>query len=370
MKLERGKTTGIRAAGLAAAVAALLAGFSTAAAAAPVSVTGPSAAAAQWRTLKTIDDSAFSSVVATGKTTGWAVSGASVANSESTGWQRNGSTWKKVAFPGYPNEAWIAATSATDVWAFTNTFPDTGEDNTSQVLRWTGQKWSVVKAFAGVIDGSSVIADNDVWVFGIGGDWHYNGHLWSRVSKETEDGTSALSATDLWAFNGTSAEHWNGHTWTSTNLASLLPPKLKNGLNNPHVENILPLGPSNVYAFGSGAEQDHSGPSVILHYNGSRWSKVASSNYVFEDAISDGGGGLWILAATSDSGTATELLLHYAAGKSTEVALPDSKEGLRIGGISRIPGTSELLAERLHLRQQHLHRGPAAVQLTRGHLPV
>ena len=305
-------------------------------------MTGPSAAA-QWRTLKTIDDSAFNSVVATGKTTGWAVSGPFVANSESTGWQRDGSTWKKVAFPGRPNDAWIAATSATDVWAFTDTFPDSGDDNLSQVLRWTGEKWSVVKTFAGAIAGSSVIADNDVWVFGIEGDWHYNGHVWSRVSKETGDGASALSATDLWAVNGTSAEHWNGHQWTSTNLASLLPAKMKNGLNNPRVENILPLGPSNVYAFGSADAQGYRGPSVILHYNGSRWSKVASSNYFFDGAISDGGGGLWILAATSDGLTATGLL-HYAAGKFTEVALPDSKEGLRIEDISRIPGTSELLA--------------------------
>jgi hypothetical protein len=343
VKLERGKIAGIRTAGLAAGVAALLAGFSTAATAAPVSVTGPSAAAAQWRTLKTIDDGAFSSVVATGKTTGWAVSAPFAANAETTGWQRDGSTWKKVAFPGRPNDAWIAATSATDVWAFTDTYPDTGDDNTSQVLRWTGTKWSVVKAFAGAINGSSVIAGNDVWVFGTDGYWHYNGHVWSRVSKEVGEGASALSATDVWAFNGTSAEHWNGHQWTSTNLASLLPPKMKNGLNDPRVENILPLGPSNVYAFGSGGAQDYGGPSVILHYNGSRWSKVAWSSYVFDGAISDGGGGLWILAVTSDGGTPTDLL-HYAAAKFTEVALPDSKERLRIEDISRIPGTSELLA--------------------------
>ncbi len=345
MKLKRGKTAGIRAAGLAAGVAALLAGFSTAATAAPVSVTGPSAAASQWRTLKTIDDSSFGSVVATGKTTGWALSWPFAANSEATGWQRDGSTWKKVAFPGYPNDVWIAATSATDVWAFTDTFPRSG-DNTSQVLRWTGEKWSVVKAFAGAIAGSSVIAGNDVWVFGVEGDWHYNGHVWSRVSKKVVAGASALSATDVWAFtfNGTFAEHWNGHQWTSTNLASLLPPKMKNGLNDPRVENILPLGPSNVYAFGTADGPGYSGPSVILHYNGSRWSKVASSNYDFVGAISDGGGGLWIPAATKDGVVTATDLLHYAAGKFTEVALPDSKEGLRIGGISRIPGTSELLA--------------------------
>lgn len=51
--------------------------------------------------------------------------------------------WKQVAFPGQSNETVVAAaaTSASNVWAFTDNGPR------SRALRWNGQRWSVQRTF-------------------------------------------------------------------------------------------------------------------------------------------------------------------------------------------------------------------------------
>jgi hypothetical protein len=136
-------------------------------------------------------------VVATGKTTGWAFL------HNDTAYQRVGATaWKKVAFPGhngYVNAA--AASSPSNVWAaFRST---TGG---SQVDRWNGRKWAVVKSFPGEVTKLSVLGPNDVWAFGGAsgseGVFHFNGRSWAKVAS-TLQGGSATSDRNVWAYSGT-----------------------------------------------------------------------------------------------------------------------------------------------------------------------
>ena len=305
----------------------------------------------QWRvakTVKTDSSGQFTALAVTGKTTAWGFEGLGLT-SPATAWHENGGTWNRVAFPSKPDEEVVAAgaDSPKDVWAFTTNF-----SGGSRVLRWNGSAWSVVKTFPDQIADATVVSGTDVWVYGETGApglpalgiWFYNGSRWTRVSK-TFAGGSALSDKDVWGFNGTSVEHWTGTHWTATSVQSLLPAKNPEGLNSPAVAGVLALSARNVYVLGSGNAEDEGGPLVVLHYNGSTWSKVASGQFGDGPApqiAADGSGGLWLPMDGSDGGTS--YLVHYSGGKLTTAVLPVSAPKITIDAVAQIPGTAQELA--------------------------
>jgi hypothetical protein len=304
--------------------------------------------APSWHVVKRVHSGStgdFTAVVAVGKTGGWAFNGIS----KPTAWKRDGGSWTQVSFPGRSGEEVVAAgaSSASNVWAFT----DGG--SSARALRWNGSSWSAVRSFTGQIGGAAVISKTDVWVFGEPvfpgagmGTWHYNGHTWAKVaSGHGLEGGSALSPGSIWAFDGTKVAHWNGHTWTRTSVASLLPPKTE--LNDPAVVGIDALSVGNVYAVGSGNLEDEGGPTVILHYNGHSWAKVAQGSFgvgtsPLQQVASDGHGGLWLPMPAV--GAERSYLVHYAAGKLTAAALPTGPRKISVESVAHIPGTSQMLA--------------------------
>ena len=301
-----------------------------------------------WHVVKRVHSGGngdVTAVVAVGKTGGWAFNGIS----EPTAWKRNGGSWSQVSFPGRSGEEVVAAgaSSPSNVWAFT----DNG--STARALRWNGSDWSAVRSFAGQIGGAAVISKTDVWVFGEPvfpgsgmGTWHYNGHAWAKVaSGHGLEGGSALSAGSIWAFDGTAVAHWNGHTWTRTSVASLLPPKTE--LNDPAVVGIDAQSSGSVYAVGSGNLEDEGGPTVILHYNGHSWAKVAQGSFgvgtsPLQQVTSDGHGGLWLPMPAV--GAEKSFLVHYSAGRLTAAALPVAPRKISVESVALIPGTEQVLA--------------------------
>jgi len=338
-----------RSAWIAAGVAGLLA-------AGAATATGAGAAAhpvapPHWHIVKTMPSGSastiFTTVVATGKTTAWAFSANDGGGGEAA-WQRAGGVWKKVTFPGRSMESvnLARATSPSNVWAFANV-----AFTSSRVLRWTGSKWAVVHSFGGNIWGASVLSSTDVWVFGLLpggfqapaiGVWHYNGKGWTRVGTNISGG-SVLNDHDAWGFTAKNVMHWNGHTWTATSVKSLLPATDPHGLNNPGLVGIMALSDRNVYAIGSANAQDEGGPVVVLHFNGSKWSRLASGQFGYgpdyEQFSSDGGGGLWLPMDGPFGGTS--FLVHYLGGKLTKAAVPVNPAMLTIGSVARIPGTTQ-----------------------------
>jgi hypothetical protein len=304
--------------------------------------------AAGWHIIKSVKTGTtgdFGTVVATGKTTGWAFDQTA---SGPVAWARTGtSTWKTVAFPAKSDEtiASAVAASPSDVWAFADT------STASRALHWNGHTWSVMKTFAAPVANASIAAANDLWVFGNGyapnlGVWHYDGRTWTRVSTNLTGG-SALSASDVWGFSGTNVDHWNGHKWTSTSVKNLLPPVQAN-LNDPGVYSVLALSADNVYAVGNGRQEDAGGPIVVLHYNGHTWTRVADganndydAGYGGSQLATDGSGGLWI--PTWGEGGTESYLLHYSNGKLTAAKLPVNAGSIEVQSVSHVPGTSETL---------------------------
>ena len=335
-----------------AAGAAGLLVISAATAGAAMATTGPAAAGLSWKiaeTVRTGNDGQFTAVVATGKTTGWAFEGTDF-NAAPAAYQYSGSSWRKVSFPGNKDEQVVTAgaTSPSDVWAFAQGF-----GTASRVLKYNGHSWSVVRTFGNEIADATVLAGNDVWVYGAEaipgiqpalGVWHYNGSSWRQVSKSIQGG-SAVSATSVWGFNGVSVEHWNGVKWTATSVKSLLPAKNPNGLNSPGVAGILALSNTNVFALGSGGTEDEGGPLVVLHYNGHKWTKFAQGQFGSgpnPEFSYDGNGGLWLPMLGASGGTS--YLVHYSNGKLTKAALPVAAAKITVSALARVPGSTDQVA--------------------------
>jgi len=324
------------------------------AATAPPTTAPPATTKPGWHVVKAVGSGVtgdFTAVVATGKTTGWAFDGNPIAapTSGAAAWERSGSTWKRVPFPAQTNEEVVAAsaTSTSDVWAFTEDLTPSGQ---SRVLRWNGHHWSVAKTFTDLIGSASVVAANDVWVFGQPGvierlgAWHYNGRTWSQVSKSAEGG-SALAANNVWAFSGTRVLHWNGRAWANTSVAKLLPPATQ--FNDPMLTGIYAASADSVYAVGNGDLEDDGGPMVLLHYNGARWDKVAAGNFGYgtepsQQISPDGSGGLWLPMPGYDG--QRSYLVHYSAGKLSKAALPTSAADITVESVAHVPGTTQELA--------------------------
>jgi hypothetical protein len=323
---------------VAAAGGALAVGLASGASAA----TAASPGTPSWHTVLSVPNTGnqfFSSVVATGKTSGWAFS------NTGTAYERTGATsWKKVAFPSAGGEVVTAAASSpSNVWAV---FQTAGHG--SRLDHWNGRSWTVAKSFTGTVTDVSVLGSSDVWAFGgygTSGDngvSHFNGRTWARLSATLQGGYAA-SDRNVWAFSGAVAEHFDGRKWTATNLARLFPAAPKGSAAKPGLTGILALASNNVYAAGDGSDP-FGGPLTLLHFNGRSWSRVAAASGIRsnpgQQLVSDGQGGLWIPAVPAGPapmGGISNELLRYSGGKLSVVA------GKVLTSASRIPGTASAL---------------------------
>jgi hypothetical protein len=264
----------------------------------------------------------FASVVATGKTTGWAFM--SDSKQKTYSYQRTGpTTWERVAFPGTGCRVNVAGV-AKDGRVFASCAGVTGP---SKEYEWTGTKWTLIRTLPGTVTSMSVLSADDVWFFGDHGVIHWNGHIWKQLTKSTRGG-SALTDNSVWVFTGEVISHYDGKKWTAVHAP---------GPTN--VTGILALSATSVYATG-GADS-----AALLHYNGHAWSSVWESGGIIsffpQQILPDGKGGLWIPANDQVENPA---LLHYTAGKVTVATLPDAAfEFPGNSDMARIPDTAEML---------------------------
>jgi hypothetical protein len=335
-------------------IASTVAGVSTALSLVGFSAANTTAASADqpaWHIIYTRAQNAeFEAVVATGRTSGFALLEPDTTVATPVAYERTGAmTFRKVPFPTVADE-WVAGASASspsDVYVFADILTLNSPKAESEVLKWTGKKFSVVAAFAGELGGGTVLSPDDVFAYGssrygggslpAAGTYHYNGHAWTEISSTVSGSGDALSATSAYVADGTELYHYNGHQWAATNLASLLP--AKQGSNQPALSGVLALSAHDIYATGNAGQ--FTGPAVILHGNGHTWAKVASYPSAVGQPVSDGQGGLWV----PEAGPAAYGMLHYSHGKLTAVAGPQyDKSHAVIDSISPIPGTAEELA--------------------------
>jgi hypothetical protein len=263
-------------------------------------------------------------VSADSATDAWAVGGyinPTTGASETLALHWNGTKWSKVASPNpggtagssdYSYLNGVSANSATDAWAVGAYINPTTFATESLALHWNGTKWSTVSSpnpggttsssdFSS-LNGVSANSATDAWAVGYYGKTtgaeetlvlHWNGTKWSKVASPNPGGTtsssdisyligvSADSATDAWAvgYYGTAfAEetlvlHWNGTKWSK--VASPNP----GGTTSNFLTGVSAHSATDAWAVG-GYINPTTGASetLALHWNGTKWSKVASPN--------------------------------------------------------------------------------------------
>jgi len=195
----------------------------------------------------------------------------------------------------------VADVFANDAWAVGDYF-NPSEERTL-IEHWNGTQWSIVSSpnqgtGSNVLNAVSINAPNDVWAVGYyvsNNTWHtlierWNGTHWSIVASP-DGGTmgnqlnsvAVVSANNVWAVgtygasNNTSrtlALHWNGSTWSTVTT-----PNAGGSLSNNYLDGMTVVSAADIWAVGNyyntvlGKRQ-----TLILHWNGTAWSIVASPN--------------------------------------------------------------------------------------------
>lgn len=193
----------------------------------------------------------------------------------------------------------VSADSADDAWAVG--YQDMG--NRDLVEHWDGASWSRVSSpnFGSGTDqlrGVVALAPDDVWAvgsYGVGAAGnlrtlalHWDGSGWTKVQtpspgpSATLTAVSAVAPDDVWAVGDELHEqrtqhksrsltmHWDGTTWSRVPSPSLL-----NHLYGTRMRAVTVVAHDDVWALGNDYYSFQPGGTLYLHWDGSRWRRVA-----------------------------------------------------------------------------------------------
>lgn len=330
-----------------------------------------------WFVLSTSSPSAtynvLSKVDLLNSSDGWAVGSSSSSVTTSVILRWNGSNWALTPAATFPSGDdylnGVIDLSPTDAWAVGSQTP-TGGTSTALVEHWDGGSWttSISKTLVGWdadLNGVAASRSNDLWA--VGGKarpaspykskplaMHWNGSSWSVVgtpkvkhSAHTRlDDVAAISPRNVWAVGNryagghyrTLIEHWNGREWSV--VAS---PNVGNGDNT--LRSVFAVSPTNIWAVGHSTAVGLSWRNLIEHWNGTKWSVVASPsptpkldtlNSIRGVAAND----IWAVGIGFDSLLTTEqtVTLHYDGSSWTQVPSVGAGTSDALYGVSAVPG--------------------------------
>jgi hypothetical protein len=225
-----------------------------------------------------------------------------------------------------------------------------------------GSGWTAVEphspgGYGNDLSGVAVLSASSVWAVGsytknadgLSVDLieHWNGSAWSVVSSPDPgggagdflSGVSAVSPSDIWAvgtyFTSTAVRtlvlHWNGTAWS--HVASPNPGSYDNDLTA-----VDAISADDIWAVGD-YNNGSAGPdqTLILHWNGASWTQVPSPD---PDAQND----LSAVSATSSSNawavgefgplfSSSTFILHWNGTAWTQVSLPALPDGAELFGV-------------------------------------
>ena len=297
----------------------------------------------------------------------------------------NGTGWSKVASPNPGGTkklcglcienslSSVSAHSAIDAWAVGSYENPTTQAAETLVLHWNGSSWSQVaspnpggttsSSSGNGLSGVSANSATDVWAVGFYSNQttgatqtlvvHWNGTSWSKVaspnpagSTSSSDfnipsGVSAQSASNVWAVgaydnpttnaNQTLVLHWNGTRWSM--VASPSPGATGNPYGACFLERVSAESPTDAWAVGCYPNPTTNAfETLVLHWNGTRWSQVASPTPGGNDFLTGLNGvsarsatDAWAVGNYSNQTTgATEtLVLHWNGTRWSQVASPN-----------------------------------------------
>ena len=272
----------------------------------------------------------------------------------------------------------LSATSATNVWASVQGVPG------GQVFRLTGHGWHPHSFAIGTDDillaPVVTTGPKNTWVLtedfttGIAYGYHFNGSRWHRQKlPAAADANSSVgyvtgsASNNIWTltFTGSrpAAMRYNGSKWPIFKFPARLGPA--SAALGP--QQILALSPKNVWATFSPNATTGVATLVLLHWNGTRWSKVSGKlpNASLTGAIaSDGHGGVW-LAAVNAAAT-RPYILHFSHGRWSKFTVPTAKGKLiGIAQLRLIPGTHSVLGTAIIVGSGESTDGTAVIKYGR-----
>jgi hypothetical protein len=279
----------------------------------------------------------------------------------------NGTAWSTVASPNPAASdqlTGVSAVSATDAWAVGN------GSSGGTILHWNGSKWATTPepdgSTAYFLDGVTAISATDAWAVGDDSGQtlilHWNGTKWSQVASPSPSpinnnllyGVSAASATDAWAVGryvpssaapfSNLTEHWNGSKWSE--VASPSPGATTNALFG-----VSTLTPTDAWAVGESlAVQPGQLRTVVLRWNGTAWTRVASPDPGSSFNVLDGVSAVsacdaWAVGnySSTKGDTARTLILRWNGTDWTRVPSPSPNPNK--SGVNNLAGVSTVSAD-------------------------
>jgi hypothetical protein len=169
----------------------------------------------------------------------------------------------------------------------------------------------------------------------------WNGTAWTRVPSPNQDvssaffGVAAVSASNAWAV-GSSSDGMHDHAFAahlgaansaceSWNGSQPLSP----GTDINELNAVAVLSPCDAWTVGSfdGATGSH---TLIEHWNGGAWTKVASPNPGTGDRVLDGIAAvsptdIWAVGSYTDNGVGKTMILHWNGRRWTQMTSPNAQ---------------------------------------------
>jgi hypothetical protein len=262
-----------------------------------------------------------------------------------------------TVFPGSLDG--VSADSATDAWAAGTQCTSSCTHPATLTLHWNGTAWAKVASpdpgpTGTILAGVSAVSPTDAWAVGYYPNstcglavtliLHWNGTAWSRVKSPDPgaacnwlSGVSAVSATDAWAA-GQSCKfavntcqslivHWNGTAW------SKVPSPTPGSGKFAPLAAVSADSPADAWAVGlyCPTASCSTEKTLTLHWNGSAWSKLpspnpASGNYSLRGDSAGSPADAWAVGSyctTSTCATMETLTLHWNGTAWSKVASPN-----------------------------------------------
>jgi hypothetical protein len=319
----------------------------------PVAAAQPSSA----RGLVTSIGGALNGVSADSASDAWAV-GSAGTSALTLHW--NGTSWTRVPSPS-PSSRYnalfgVSAVSGSDAWAVGAYVSNTTGHADTLILHWNGTSWSKVASpspghLRNYLYSVSAVSGNDAWAVGYytkhGLTYtlilRWNGTSWTQVPSPGPSGApvlrgvSAVSGSDPWAAGELGAAtlilHWNGTSWAQAASPGPSPgPNLLFG--------VSAVPGSDAWAAGCASNTAGDCDTLILHWNGTSWTRQASPDPdAFDNQLSGvsavSGADAW---AAGHAGNDT-LILHWNGTSWTRQASPSpSSSDNVLSGVSAVSG--------------------------------
>jgi hypothetical protein len=221
----------------------------------------------------------------------------------------------------------VRAVSGSEAWAAGEY--EQGNTETALLLHFTGGQWTQVKVKQFNADdelaGIAATSARDVWAVGTtGSNFLTARHGLARMPLPR----AAAAQTEQ-----TLILHWNGKTWT--HVPSPSPGRL---------DELTAVGansPSSAWAVGMGISSEGRQQTLTLHWNGKAWTRAASPTPGGTGTGDDLAGvtvsspeNAWAVGTTLSAAPPQPIILHWNGARWTTVATPATSGGAALFGVA------------------------------------